>query len=213
MRELNLIRQIRPEAFQTRISRLVRSAALRIAHSLNGTGVDLGCGNGLFILECLADETVNIELFGLDYDLKSLQNSHQLFQDNHYNPTRFIRGDFFSLPFANNHFNAVFCLNTLVNLHPFDKIANLICEMHRICKPGGKIILDYRNKHNLLLRLKYLKNILAGSITTHGHSVRDFWKIFDHLNIKILEKIPLGHKFKITAVGFILILEKQNEIT
>jgi len=208
MQELNLNRQIRPEAFQTRISRLVRSAALRIAHSLSGTGIDLGCGNGLFILDCMANESVNIELFGLDYDQQSLQNGHLLFRDNHFNPNRFVSGDFFNLPFANERFNAVFCLNTLVNLHPFTKIANLISEMHRICKPGGKIILDYRNKHNPLLRLKYLNNIFTGRITTHGHCLGDFSKIFDNLKIRILEKIPLGHKFKITAVGFMLILEK-----
>jgi ubiquinone/menaquinone biosynthesis C-methylase UbiE len=208
MQELNLNRQIRPEAFQTRISRLVRSAALRIAHSLSGTGIDLGCGNGLFILDCMADESVNIELFGLDYDIRSLINGHLLFRDNYFNPNRFVSGDFFNLPFANEYFDAVFCLNTLVNLHPFTKIANLISEMYRICKPGGKIILDYRNKHNPLLRLKYLKNIFTGRITTYGHTLGNFSEIVNLLNIKILEKIPLGHKFKITAVGFMLILEK-----
>ncbi|MCK4826515.1 class I SAM-dependent methyltransferase [bacterium] len=208
MKTLNLQNLSRPEAFQTTISRKVRAKALKISKDITGTILDVGCGNGLFLLECCTSLVDQSRTFGLDHDYHALKNAHRIFMDNNLSPDKFISGNAFNLPFQSNYFDAVFCLNTLINIHPFDDIEALIKELHRVCNKKGKIIFDYRNLHNPVLKLKYISNTITGRLTTHGHYLKDFQPLFRQLNIKNISQVPIGSSITIFSLGFLTILEK-----
>jgi len=208
MPELNLQHLSRPEAFQTTISVKVRSKAHEIAADLHGKILDVGCGNGIFLLEWSAGADPSTRLFGLDYDGDALNEAKLIFKDNHLPPDRFIRGDAFHLPFPENMFDAVFCLNTLINIHPFSRVSMLLSELHRVCKKSGKIVFDYRNAYNPVLKSRYIYNSVTGRLTTHAHSWTDFAELRKKLGIRHSEKKPIGSRFPLFALGFMTVWEK-----
>lgn len=65
------------------------------------------------------------------------------------NPSRLrVLGDALSLPFPDETFSSVVCLSMTANLIPFEE---LVKEVRRVLKPGGKFLLSYetseRRKH------------------------------------------------------------------
>ncbi|MDD5766281.1 MAG: class I SAM-dependent methyltransferase [Candidatus Marinimicrobia bacterium] len=209
MTELNLQHLSRPEAFQTTISVKVREKAHEVAAELHGKILDVGCGNGIFLLEWSAGDNQSTQLFGLDYDGHALSEAKLIFKDNHLSPDRFIRGDAFHLPFPENSFDAVFCLNTLINIHPFTRVSALLSELHRVCKKNGKIVFDYRNAYNPVLKSRYVFNSVTGRLTTHAHRWSDFSELRMKLGIQHAEKKSIGSWFPLFSLGFMAVWEKE----
>jgi len=210
MTKLDLHNLARPEAFQTTTSIKVRARALEIAREITGRVLDVGCGNGLFLLAWNAAETAPRFNLGLDYDESAVREASQLFLDNGLEAGRFIVGDAFCMPFPDNYYDAVFCLNTLINLHPFSRIETLIKEMHRICRPGGKIIFDYRNAYNPYLQFKYILNSVTGRLTTHGHRWRTFQPAMGRLKLRILRRLAIASPIPFAPLGYMMVLEKET---
>ncbi|MCK9245202.1 MAG: class I SAM-dependent methyltransferase [Candidatus Marinimicrobia bacterium] len=208
MTKLDLQHQTRAAAFQTATSVRVRTAALPIARQISGRLLDIGCGNGLFLLEYYAVAENKTIAFGLDYDRRAIFEARTLFKDNRAPAERLMIGDGFNLPFAAEQFEAVFCLNTLINIHPFSRIEVLLSEMYRVCKKGGCIIFDYRNNRNPYLWLQYRINSLTGRLTTHGHSRREFQPLVQKLNIKKSERIAIPSPLPGFPLGYLTIWEK-----
>lgn len=208
MTALDLKHQTRAKAFQTATSVRVRSAALPIARQIEGQFLDVGCGNGLFLLEYYAGTKNKATAFGLDYDRRAIFEAQTLFHDNGAPASRLMIGDGFNLPFADGQFDAVFCLNTLINIHPFSRIEALLSELHRVCRKGGRIIFDYRNSRNPYLRFKYRLNALTGRLTTHGHSRREFRPLMSKMDIKHTERIPIPSPLPGFPLGYLTIWEK-----
>lgn len=205
---LNLKNQTRAEAFQTATSVRVRSAALPIARQVKGQFLDIGCGNGLFLLEYYALSEKNATAFGLDYDRRAIYEAQTLFRDNGAPADRLIIGDGFNLPLADEQFDSVFCLNTLINLHPFSRIEALLTEMYRVCKKGGHLVFDYRNSRNPYLQFKYRLNSLTGRLTTHGHRLSEFRPLIEKLNLKLIGRISVPSPLPGFPLGYLTIWEK-----
>ena len=210
MKELNLQNSFRPEAFQTSISKVVRAQALITLKNITGKILDVGCGNGIFLLEAETKYPEQITIFGIDLDLVALKNAAVVFKDNNLKPNRFLRGNGCQLPFADNTFESVFCLNTLVNLAPLSFIEELITELYRVCKPGGFIIFDYRNGYNPILAGKYRLNLITGSLSTYAYKWKHFIPITQKLHAKKIAQLPLGINNRFLAFGYLLVLEKNR---
>jgi len=131
-----------------------------------------------------------------------------VFMDNGFNPDRFIQGNAFQLPFADNTFDAVFCINTLVNLAPISIIESLIKELHRVCKKGKYIIFDYRNGYNPAITITYKMNLLTKSVSTFAYKWTHFKPVIKELNASLVSLTPLGSKNIFLAKGFLTVLEK-----
>ncbi len=208
MKPLDLHRASRPKAFQTTTSRKVRHAALQIALQLEGKILDVGCGNGLFLLEWYATAAKFPLAFGLDYDHLAIAETNSLFHDNQLPLNRFIVGDAFQMPFAANTFDNIFCLNTLINISPFERVGRLLTEIHRICRPGGLIIFDYRNAFNPYLASQYFFNSITKRLTTHGNSRRQFRPLISKLGIKERQRVPIASPLPGFPLGYLNIWEK-----
>jgi len=208
MKELNLERSFRPEAFQTSISKIVRTETYKILKNIHGKILDVGCGNGIFLLEAAADYPEQFSTYGVDMDFAALENAKLVFLDNGHNPNRFIQGNAYCLPFADNTFDAVFCKNTFMNISPISTVASMIKEMHRVCKVEKYIIFDFRNEYNPAISITYKMNRITNSLSTFAYKWKQFKPLVQELNVKLVSLIPLGSKNLFLTKGYLAILEK-----
>lgn len=113
----------------------------------NGSLLDIGCGEGLFLKRI--PEHYNKKLFGLDpWELVIRRAKERVLA------SLFI-GNGESLPFKNDTFNEITILNLFTNLPKMNDMVSILKEATRVCKRGGKITFDYRNKKNPLIWLGY----------------------------------------------------------
>lgn len=207
-RELNLQNISRPEAFQTGISKLVRKTVLEQIHDVEEPVLDACCGNGIFLLEYCTGVSYYNDITGVDLDVEALETAVQLFADNNLIAPKFMRHDVYNLPFENERFSTIFCLNTLVNIHPFSNVEKILTELYRIAKNGAKIFIDFRNQLNPVLNYRYKKNIKTGELTTYAHCKADFLPLLKQMNIHDFKFIPVGNPVPFLAKGYLLIIRK-----
>ncbi|MCD4783287.1 MAG: methyltransferase domain-containing protein [Candidatus Eremiobacteraeota bacterium] len=95
-----------------------------------GKILDVGCGIGLISKEI--HELSKIEVHGIDINEKLIEKAKEKFPDG-----KFIVGKAEEMPYDDNTFDCTFCQFLLMWIkHPFQ----VLLEMKRVTKPGGKII-------------------------------------------------------------------------
>jgi SAM-dependent methyltransferase len=95
-----------------------------------GTAVlDVGCAKG-FLLHDLRQVVPGVEVFGLDLSEYAIQTSMEDVRP------RLVRGTAEHLPFPDDAFDVVLCVNTIHNL-PLDLCKQAVREIVRVTKPGG----------------------------------------------------------------------------
>jgi len=208
MKKLNLQNLSRPEAFQTGTSKLVRKTVLELIHEVKEPILDACCGNGIFLLEYCSSVNYYTDIFGVDLDLDALETAEQLFIDNDLEPPDFMQHDVLEMPFEKEKFNTIFCLNTLVNIHPFDKIEQIISELFCLLKSDGNLYIDFRNKSNPVINARYKKNIKTKTLSTFAHNKSDFDNILKKIGAKSHRFAPIGCKVPFVAKGYLLIIRK-----
>lgn len=101
------------------------------------TVLEVGCGEGI-ALQYLKP----LRYVGVDLSLARLR-----FASKRYPTHGFIQGDGTNLPVCSEFFDIVFCSGTLHHLPDF-KAFEVVKEMNRICKKGGRIALIEPNAYN-----------------------------------------------------------------
>ena len=133
----------------------VRSLVLEWCRMREGNLLEVGCGEGLF-LSRLAHRTKKLSLWGIDNDPGRLDLIRQYFRDLGIEPVPALKlADAGSSGLEDDFFDTVVCVNVCLNLSSFAAFEEVLCEMRRVCRPGGRIIFDFRNGRNALLKLKY----------------------------------------------------------
>ena len=93
--------------------------------------LDVGCGTGA-ILKQLGNPEKNV---GIDLAPEAISFCRQRGLDN------VRQGDIGALPFADASFDAVICSSVLYHQWVGD-IAGAVCEMHRVLRPGGVVLIN-----------------------------------------------------------------------
>ena len=93
--------------------------------------LDVGCGTGA-ILKQLGNPEKNV---GIDLAPEAISFCRQRGLDN------VRQGDIGALPFADASFDAVICSSVLYHQWVGD-IAAAVCEMHRVLRPGGVVLIN-----------------------------------------------------------------------
>lgn len=108
--------------------------------------LDVGCGKG-FLLHDFTLVVPGVEIYGIDVSQYAIDNAKEEVRD------RLKVGSATKLPWPDRHFDLVYSLNTLHNLHCYD-LDPALREMQRVGKKNKYICVEsYRNemeKANLL---------------------------------------------------------------
>lgn len=108
--------------------------------------LDIGCGKGFQLYE-LTQLLPGVEVYGIDISAYAIANAKEEVKD------RLQIANANHLPFPDKHFDLVFSLNTLHNLHNYD-LDKALREMERVGKKNKYLCVEsYRNeaeKANLL---------------------------------------------------------------
>ena len=133
--------------------RVRRSAAHALA-GRTGRLLDVGCGQGVF-LEEVTITVPQLDLVGIDYAVNQLTFT-RAYVDQHASSAPLLVGARAeSLPFPAETFDAASCLNLFYNLPSMAVVRTLLLEMARILKPGGRCLVDIRNRWNLPTALRF----------------------------------------------------------
>ncbi len=152
--------------------------------------LDIGCGEGL-----LHEQTCTSELnvFGVDTNLKSLEIARKRFHKRGANNPCFLGALAQELPFRDRSFNVVVCINTFYNFQQKEDVIMALNEMARVCKRDGFIIFDVRNKLNPLVYLGFKWVWLYDThVTRRAYALRELTTALVSRGMVVKEIVPVG---------------------
>ena len=134
----------------------VRKIALELCRPLkdNNRVLEVGCGEGLFLLQ-VAHLNPNMEIWGADISEQRLKQARERLSADGHNNIHLTQEDATSSLLESEYFDVVICINVLFNLSCSGEVKKVLAQMQRVCKKGGRVIFDFRNQGNPLMRLKY----------------------------------------------------------
>lgn len=104
--------------------------------------LDVGCGLGYAITQYA--QRRSMVCHGIDYSENMIAGAVDLLQKNHpalVPRVQFRHASVTALPFPDNHFDVVTSHRCLMALLDWDKQQAALCEIHRVLKPGGVLVL------------------------------------------------------------------------
>jgi len=107
-----------------------------------GLVLDLACGQGRHAIPLAAR---GYRIIGLDYQLHLLRKAKEAEGEGVF----FVRGDMRRLPFPET-FDAVVNLFTAFGYFSDEENARILCEVARVLRPGGWLVLDVANRDALI---------------------------------------------------------------
>ncbi len=132
----------------------VRDRAAWLCKPSGGRILEVGCGEGMF-LEKLAREKPDAEIWGIDKNEAILELAKKRMSAGAIKNVKLLAADATSLPFEEEFFDAVVCIDVLLNMEDIGAVVRILGQMKRVCKRSGVMIFDFRNAANPLLILKY----------------------------------------------------------
>jgi len=118
--------------------------------------VDLACGSGLMVKPLI---NANRLVVGLDFNETACQDAK-------INNIQIIRGDVFTIPLADSCVDLVINCQFL-NQQPKYKAEPLLIEIYRILKPGGRLVMVWRNDRALIHKLALFIYRYIDKLTGH----------------------------------------------
>lgn len=100
--------------------------------------LDLGCGTGTWTAMVAGSPLPSRTVVGLDYSLPMAQIAHTKAVEIGAGAPAFVNGDSEHLPFADRAFDVVTCSNSF---HHYPHQQAAIREMHRVLRPGGRLMM------------------------------------------------------------------------
>lgn len=126
--------------------------------------LDIACGTGIFI-ESIKEKDKNIKITGVDFAQNMIDSAARKFPD-----TDFIVADVASLPFKDNTFNKVICLNAFPH---FEDKTQAIKEMERTLKKDGILLLAHTNsKSNIDNHHRNVGGLIAEDILPANEQIK-----------------------------------------
>jgi heptosyltransferase-2/heptosyltransferase-3 len=132
----------------------IRENAIQMCAGISGRLLEIGCGEGLF-LSLAAKRYPHLELVGVDHWPVSLMRAREVFKKFNVARISLVEAEASHLSFADESFDIVVCVNVLINVGSLPQAQEIIAEMSRLCKRGGRLIIEFRNSLNPFLHLKY----------------------------------------------------------
>jgi ubiquinone/menaquinone biosynthesis C-methylase UbiE len=150
--------------------------------------LDVGCGTGKFAAH-IHQEMPHAEVWGVDLVAGMLAQGAPRWR--HLEKTVFpVQGDSERLPFAAGSFDFITCANSF---HHYPDQAKAVAEMHRVLKPGGRLLLidGYRDAPWGWFIYDVCVTIREGNV--HHASSRTFRELLDRAGFQaVAQKVHRG---------------------
>lgn len=191
----------------------VRRNVVDLCLNHKGRLLDVGCGEGLFIVN-LAALNPRLEIYALDNDINKLSSAREKCEKKKLSRVKFIHADALDIPAGCGYFDRVICINTFFNVKSIDAVSRILEQISRVCKSKGRIIFDFRNSLNPFLPLKYKlapyydATVKENNLPLNAYNPKKIDGILEKLNLKILNRIPVGFPLKTLAPVVIIEAEK-----
>lgn len=191
----------------------VRQEAANLCQKYQGRVLEVGCGEGLFLTK-LALLNPQLEITGVDSNINKLLKTEERGKESKLKNIKLIYADAVDMPFDDNYFDGVVCINTFFNMQSIDMVNQALAEIARVCKKGGKIIFDFRNALNFLLRLKYKLapyydvTVKEQKLPLNTYSPKQIKEILKNLNFRVINKKYIGFPGNILSPIIMIEAEK-----
>jgi len=174
----------------------IRSAALDLCASATGRVLEIGCGEGLFLAQ-LARRYPSLEVHGVDIWSPILAKARQLVERERLSQITLKQSDEAAMPYADEYFDTVVCINVLFNLPTKEDFKRVLQEAVRVCKKDGQIIFDIRNSQNPLLAVKYRMakyydaSVRERNLPLRTYTVKEVTDFLAQNHCSLVERQPL----------------------
>ncbi|MEW6088956.1 MAG: class I SAM-dependent methyltransferase [bacterium] len=192
---------------------MVRKEALRLCRNDKGKLLEAGCGEGLFLVK-LASLNKKLDIYGIDNRPEILEKAEKKIEDNNCRNIKVIKADAASMPFEDSYFDTVVCINVIFNLPSEDLLKKVLKEISRVCKKDAAFILDFRNKKNPFLYLKYklapFYDETVKNLPLKTYTLREMSQFAEEAGFTVECKKMIGPKISLLAPIIILNLRKKS---
>ncbi len=136
-----------------------------------GKVLDIGCGPGILSSELL---NRNFQVFSSDLSIEMLKQArHNIIENPLASNAHFSVGSVNDISFADNQFDLIFCIGVVCYIQDYNE---LLSELYRVLKPGGKLIIQI---DKILWPRLYQKAVpvyqyLKSKITSKNYDKLDF---------------------------------------
>lgn len=190
----------------------VRAKVIALSADAKGKLLEVGCGEGLLLLK-LASLEPKLDIYGIDIWNEILVKAQSKLDKNNIHNVKLSQADATKLPFNDNFFDTVVCINVFFNLPSEVMVKQSLQEISRIVKKEGKFILDIRNSLNPLLFLKYkFAKYYDPTVKDLPLRTYSYKKIADYLkqnNFEVIRKIAVGFPENCFAPIFVVEAKKK----
>ena len=135
--------------------------------------LDVGCGTGVFAAR-IREALPNAKVWGIDLSREMLTKG-TLRWHHHASSVQPFQGDSERLPFENGSFDFVTCANSF---HHYPHQDQAVAEMHRVLRPGGRLLLIDGYRDGLWGRFIYDVCVTYREGAVHHASSRRFRELF-----------------------------------
>lgn len=104
--------------------------------------LDLGCGAGPVVSEL---RQRGVSVVGIDYSEDMLEHARARLRSQHLDDGRLFQGDCRHTAYPDESFDVIVCLGVISYIENYDPA---LSEIRRLLKPGGTVILSFRNMFN-----------------------------------------------------------------
>lgn len=173
----------------------IRKAALGLTKGSLGRLLEVGCGEGLYLAQ-LSRVNPGIEAYGVDRGPQILARARERFLKDGVTGIKLIEAEAGHLPFEDAYFETVVFVNVLICVGLMEQAHSVLKDIARVCRPKGRLIIEFRNKRSILLRLKYrLARFYDATTLTHSlstHDENDIRSMLAELGFEIIKKQCVG---------------------
>ncbi len=149
--------------------------------------LDVGCGTGIFAARVCA-RFAGTRVWGLDVSSGMLRQAEERARPLD-GRLRLLEGDSAALPFPANHFDVVTCSHSF---HHYPDQRRVVAEMHRVLRPGGRLLIIDGDRDGLLGRLIFDHLVVWWEGPVHHRSATAFREIY--LESGFRDVVQLRHR-------------------
>lgn len=150
----------------------------------NDIVLDLGCGNGMHSIKIA--KTCK-EIIAIDSDIRQLEIGEYLSKEQNINNIKFIQNNLENkLPFNNNYFDKILCLDVLEHLYNREMC---LLEIKRVLKPNGIVFISVPNKNTSWKKLQRKMGLNYFSDPDHKieYSLQEIQQQLTNMGFKIVK--------------------------